>query len=94
MKSNFFRILLPVVVVAFAIFGAASTDSITKEGSLVPDEQGWYHLSPTQPCIASTMCNEQGTQVCTVNNVPGAQQLFRKTANKSCEITLYKPLAP
>lgn len=92
MKSNFFRILLPVVVVAFAIFGAASTDSITKEGSPAPDVQGWYHLSSTEPCIASTMCNEQGTEVCTVNDEPEAQQLFRKTANTACEITLYKPI--
>lgn len=81
-----------MVVVAFAIFGAASTDSITKEGSLAADEQGWYHLSPTDPCIASTMCNALGTEVCTVNDVPEAQQLFRKTANKSCEITLYRPI--
>lgn len=92
MKSNFFRILLPVVVVAFAIFGAASTDSITKEGTFAANEQGWYHLSPTQPCIASTMCNEVGTKVCTVNNVPGAQQLFRKEGVNSCELTLYKPI--
>lgn len=91
MKSNFFRILLPMVVVAFAIFGAASTDSIAKDGALAPDVKGWYHLSPTEPCIASTMCNEQGTEVCTVNDEPG-QQLFRKTANTACEITLYRPI--
>jgi hypothetical protein len=91
MKSNFFRILLPVVVVAFAIFGAASTDSISSDSTAAADEQGWYHLSPTDPCISSTMCNALGTEVCTVNDEPG-QQLFRKTANKACEITLYRPI--
>ncbi|UFH35092.1 hypothetical protein [Flavobacterium acetivorans] len=83
--------MLSAVVVAFAIFGAASTDSIAKDGALAPDVKGWYHLSPTEPCIASTMCNEQGTEVCTVNDEPG-QQLFRKTANTACEITLYRPI--
>lgn len=91
MKSNFFRILLPVVVVAFAIFGAASTDSISSDSTVAADEQGFYHLSPTEPCIASTMCNEQGTEVCTVND-EGGQQLFRKIADTSCEITLYRPI--
>ncbi len=93
MKINFFRNLLPVVVVAFALFGAASSAEVTSDQSVAVNEQGWYHLSPTQPCIASTMCNEVGNQVCTVNSASGAQQLFRKTANKSCEITLYKPIA-
>ncbi|WP_026979096.1 DUF6520 family protein [Flavobacterium tegetincola] len=92
MKINFFRNLLPVVVVAFAFFGAASSASISSDTSLAMNEQGWYHLSPTQPCVKSTQCNEQGTIVCTVNNVPGAQQLFRKLGVKSCEFTLYKPI--
>lgn len=91
MKSNFFRIILPLVVVAFAIFGAASTKAMSTDSSLLANETGWYHLAPTDPCIASSMCNVQGTIVCTVNNVPG-QQLFRKTAEKVCEFTLYKPI--
>lgn len=91
MKSNFFRILLPVVVVAFAIFGAASSDSLSKEGAFAPDVQGWYHLSPTQPCIASSMCNEQGTEICTVGDVTEGQQLYRYDDVKSCEFPLFKP---
>lgn len=93
MKLNIFRIVLPVVVVAFAIFGAASSDSISKGGTVVADVQGWYHISPTQPCVASSMCNEQGTEVCTVNNIIGGQQLYRKDGAQSCEFTLYKPTA-
>jgi len=92
MKINFIRNVLPVVVVAFGLFGAASSANVSSNSTVAANEQGWYHLSPTQPCIASTMCNQVGNQVCTVNNIPGGQQLFRKTAGSSCEITLYKPV--
>lgn len=92
MKINFFRNLLPVVVVAFGVFGAASSASISSDTSLALNEQGWYHISPSEPCVSSTMCNVKGTKVCTVNNVTGAQQLFRKTADNNCEFTLYKPI--
>lgn len=91
MKINFFRNLLPVVVIAFALFGAANSADVSSDSAFAGDEQGWYHLSPKEPCIASTMCNEQGSEVCTVNDVAGAPQLFRKVEN-ACEFTLYKPI--
>jgi hypothetical protein len=92
MKTNFFGKLLPVVVVALATFGAAGSASISPSADPVPDEQGWYHISPTEPCVASSMCNEQGTDLCTVNDLPGAQQLYRKTGETNCEFPLYRPI--
>lgn len=91
MKKRISGIVLPLAVVAFAVFGAFSTKAMERNrAAVVANETGWYHLSPTQPCIESSMCNIQGTDVCTVNNVPG-QQLYRRLAATSCEFTLYKP---
>ena len=91
MKTRISGFVLPVAVVALAVFGAFSTKAMESgKSSVAANETGWYHLAPNTPCIASTMCNIQGTDVCTVNNVPG-QQLYRRLSETSCEFTLYKP---
>ncbi len=87
-----FRIVLPMAVFAIGVLSAFGTQSETAKEGVLANETGWYHTAPNEICQSSTQCNAVGSDVCTVNMIPGGQQLFRKTAERSCEFTLYKPL--
>ncbi len=80
-----------MAVIALASAGAVESQAKSQKSALV-NETGWYHLSATQPCISSTMCSLAPGAVCTVNAIPGAQQLYRKGAGSTdCAFVLRQP---
>ena len=86
-----FRIVLPVAVLAIGVLSAFGTQAKESSEHLLANETGWFHTAPNELCQSSTDCNASFGDVCTVNMIPGAQQLYRKTGEKNCEITLYRP---
>lgn len=63
MKSNVFKIGLPVAVVAFGLASAASTSSISTGSKLVA-QMGYKHINDPQPCQAVSQCDENGDFNC------------------------------
>lgn len=94
MKTKFLKMILPMAVIAFAIFGAFNSQAMDqkKSTSALANETGWYHVLSTDPCISSTMCSTAPGPVCTVNAIPGNQQLYRKgTGATNCGFELKQP---
>lgn len=90
MNKKLFSIVLPVAVLAIGVLSAFGTQA-KASSELFANELGWYHTSPNELCKSETDCNIIQGDVCTVNMIPGAQQLYRKTGQKACEFTLYRP---
>lgn len=63
MKSNVFKIGLPLAVVAFGLASAASTSSISTSSKPFA-QMGYTHINDPQPCQATLQCDENGDFNC------------------------------
>ncbi|AWH86291.1 hypothetical protein HYN59_14760 [Flavobacterium album] len=91
MNKKMFSIVLPAAVLAIGVLSAFGTQAKSSDKGALANEPGWYHTSPNELCKSETDCNIVQGDVCTVNMIPGAQQLYRRTALRSCEFPLYRP---
>lgn len=78
MKSNVFKIGLPLAVVAFGLASAASTSSIgTSSKPFV--QMGYTHINDPQPCQQVWECDEAGDFNCKAPD--GITQLYSLNSN-------------
>lgn len=63
MKSNVFKIGLPLAVVAFGLASAASTSSISNTSKPFA-RMGYTHIDDPQPCQKVWECDEAGDFFC------------------------------
>lgn len=77
MKTNVFKIVLPMAVVALALAGAANTSAMENNGEAV-DIMGYDHISNPESCNAVQECSNTGDNFCTVPSPEGDIQLFAK----------------
>lgn len=91
MNKRLFSIVLPVAVLAIGVLSAFGTQAKSSDRGALVNEVGWYHTSPNAICKSETDCNIIEGDICTVNMIPGAQQLYRKLGTRDCEFPLYRP---
>lgn len=79
MKTNVFKIVLPMAVVALALAGAVNTSAMEKNGEIF-DQMGYAHISSPESCDAVQECSNVGNYNCTVPDPDTAAdiQLFAK----------------
>lgn len=79
MKSNVFKIGLPLAVVAFGLASAASTSS-TDGSSKVFAENGYEHIGVDSACdIPKAFCDDGNEIACTAPDT--GNQLYSKSSN-------------
>ena len=90
MKNEIVKTLLvPAMVIAVAALSAfATVGHSTKD--LLPNEIGFIRIAP-KVCQESSMCNLEVATFCTVGDIPGGTQLFKKNGSGDCIIPLYRP---
>lgn len=79
--KNLVKILMPVGAFILASAGAVSSNAGSSKSSV--DIQGYNRNSPTEPCEEVRLCNNQGTQICTL---AGDQAFDKVGANCSKEL--------
>ncbi len=77
MKNNFFKIVLPMAVVALGLAGAANTNAMDKSGKSVAI-MGYKHISNPNSCVADQECSNTGNFNCTAAD---GSQLYAKPAS-------------
>lgn len=91
MKTSFFKKILPMLAILFAVGGAFGTYAMNhsvKDGGVAP-VQGYIknNLAGTD-CTASIMCSDQVFDLCTSST---GTQLWAKNAQGRCVNEIYKP---
>ncbi|MFV5703062.1 DUF6520 family protein [Flavobacterium sp. XS2P12] len=91
MKTEIFKMILPMAVIAVAVTGAFSSNAMNKNSKAFAPKQGYTHTSPSSACNISNMCSDVIGDFCTV----GAEEvrLFGKTNPEAttCNVPVYKP---
>lgn len=67
MKSNLFKFVLPMAVVALGLTSAMSTSGIGKSAEAAP-VMGWKHISGPVPCEKVEECSNSGNFDCTASD--------------------------
>ncbi|TPG44164.1 DUF6520 family protein [Flavobacterium pectinovorum] len=80
--KNLVKIIMPVGAFILASAGAVSTNAGSSKSTA--DIQGYNRNSLTEPCEEVRLCNNQGTQICTL---AGDQAFEQVGAN--CSKVLY-----
>ncbi|MDL2141658.1 DUF6520 family protein [Flavobacterium tructae] len=75
MKTNFFKFVLPLAVVAFGMTSAMNTSSLDKSDAETVPIMGWKHVSGATPCAAVQECSNSGKFDCTALD---GSQLYAK----------------
>jgi hypothetical protein len=90
MKTKFFKLILPIAVVAFGLAGAMHTNAMNKKAVALVDKWGYTHLEG-QNCVKSeTMCRTEPGPLCK----QGTIQLYDFVSITSCPNTLNKIPTP
>jgi len=83
MKTVFFKKVLPLVVVLFAIGAAFTTSAMGHKEAKAGNFVGYIKLNPAgTECQASTMCSDVEAELCTVNNSSSGAQLWQFTGGR------------
>lgn len=91
MKTNF-RNFIPAALLLIATVGAVGTNAMTRNSRMLANSAGFIKLNPQGTvCQQSTMCSNVIGDLCTVNSVPSATQLWHKDADGKCLIKAYRP---
>lgn len=87
MKTNFSkRFMAPLAVIILGGAGAFATTSMSST-KVVDERPGYRYLSEQEPCHEEITCQtENNNVICT----SGANQLFDKQSENSCDVPLYK----
>ncbi|ABQ06573.1 DUF6520 family protein [Flavobacterium johnsoniae] len=79
MKSNVFKIGLPIAVIAFGLASAASTSSINSSSKPLA-QNGYEHISISSACnVPVAFCDEIEGQNCTAPET--GRQLYSQPSN-------------
>lgn len=85
MKSVKRKLVMPLLVMAFAIAGAFATNAMGEK----PTTQVTGYIDAPQPCKIEVQCDDQGSILCTDEN---DQQAFGKASigATTCAVELYR----
>lgn len=87
MKTNFFKNMVPVAVIALGISGAFFTTSMQSASNAAAPRLG-YVLDENDDCDISVNCNTTPNPICQSSS---GEQAFGKNAQGNCDVVLYKP---
>jgi hypothetical protein len=74
MKTRFFKVVMPLAVVAVALAGAVSTSAMEKSAAKSGAIMGWKH-TVSNPCVQDIECNARPGFACTALD---GSQLYAK----------------
>lgn len=92
MKTNFLKLIVPMLLMVLAFTSAFSTVENSKEQSsfaIVPYEM---HPELSEPCVQKTQtCVFTVGQYCRVGQIGSNPRLWEKDLDGDCTIALYRP---
>lgn len=86
MKTNFFKNMVPVAVIALGISGAFLTTSMQSASNAAAPRLG-YVLDEDDDCDIAVNCNTNPNPICQSST---GEQAFGKNAQGNCDVVLYK----
>jgi len=84
MKTNVFKIVLPMAVVALGLAGSASTNMMAKNKAAFA-VQGYRQVATPDKCAIDQQCSNNGNYDCLASD--NSTQLFEKIGN-NCDVPL------
>lgn len=82
---------MPVAVFVMGILGAFTTTSMQSASNRDIDPiSGWVPI-PGDPCGLEVQCNDEGNQVCHLNDDVTQPQAFAKDSPTTCAQEVYRP---
>ena len=81
MKTNFFKIVLPMAVVALGLTSAASNSTMNNSVAI----QGYKHIASPDSCEESVTCSNNGNFACTA---PDDNSQLYSLSGASCLVPL------
>ncbi len=86
-----------VILTAFLLITGAGSAFASKEvkNEKIVQRQGYIYNFSEEKCEPIKMCDTQGEDICTVNDLPSGQQVFGTDGPDvenpaTCDVTLYK----
>lgn len=86
MKIKFFKLILPMAVVAFGIAGAMHTNAMSKKATTLVNKWGYTHIEGENCVLTNQMCRTQPGLPCKL----GGEQLYDFVSTTSCPTPLNK----
>ncbi|MGV0978562.1 DUF6520 family protein [Empedobacter falsenii] len=94
MKTNFKQIILPAVIIMMGTGAAFATNQVKQKESKLAIVPGYIYSSELNTCVPVRMCNTEGEDICTLNDLPNGTKVFNLNTSgdlSTCNVTLYKP---
>ena len=94
MKTNFKQIILPAVIIMMGTGAAFATNQAKQNESKLVSVPGYIYNMELKSCEQVRMCNTEGNEICTLNDLPTGQQVFdlnNPGEFNTCSTILYKP---
>ena len=88
MKTTIFKIVLPVAFAAIAIFGAFSTNAMSKDSKVLMNQFGYVTINEDQPCHVQVSCRTEFGPICKSGTLQAWGKLTPTSVN--CNVELYK----
>ncbi|WP_284653151.1 DUF6520 family protein [Flavobacterium terrisoli] len=86
MKIKFFKLILPVAVVAFGLAGAMHTNAMDKKATKLVNKWGYTHIDGENCVLTNVMCRTEIGPPCK----QGSNQLYDFVSTTSCPNPLNK----
>lgn len=86
MKIKFFKLILPMAVVAFGITGAMQTNAMSKKATALVNKWGYTHIEGENCVLTNVMCKTDLGTACK----QGVNQLYDFVSTTSCPNPLNK----
>jgi hypothetical protein len=92
MKTKLSQLILPMLVIVFAVTSAFTTHAENKSKNVALVTGYIQHIGAQQPCEASNQCSTvTSATFCKVGQIATNPRLWDKNANDECIVPLYKP---
>lgn len=86
MKIKFFKLILPIAVVAFGLAGAMHTNAMDKKATALVNKWGYTHIEGENCVLTNVMCRTEPGTPCK----QGVNQLYDFVSTVSCPNPLNK----
>jgi hypothetical protein len=91
MKVIFLKQIVPAAAIMLATAGAFGTHAMNTNSESLTNKPGFIRVDPLgNTCNNPETCTTDIGPICTVGGVPGATQLWGKTAGGKCTVELYR----